>query len=667
MENNNFSLNNKSSIHGIVVRAKEGISKNPQFEFPKIPNDCLIILPKDIIGSNRVEILKETIPLFASSYVSYINQPLFGVFAPNLEIVEDIISKTKITYSDIEEEDKKNTVNEKTIVFEQGNFDQELEKINSLSLDQKTEEDNEKKYLSYKSSLKFSRKKSQIQKTTKIIVEVENDNLNIYCPTQWPAFIINTVNGVCSFNKKKIIVHKKNTYAKKDEMLIQPGILASIASLAALKSKKVVFLHENIASYSPEIFIERETWYSKEENKTEIEKIDLTIDQGASLLFSEEISKHYIAGLIPLYDLKAIKININFIQSAYEPSHFFGGLGYVNAITSSQTHSTKLGKSLGLSPFFWLSQSLSESLIHKKTIEIESIQEQKQTIQELVERSFFNRKYAAYKVNSIFDKKLSTFAPYARGIGLAIAPSISGFSFSNENYCSPKIKLSLNFDGKAELNTSFFNNSKGSKIWKKIISEELDVKFENVQFTEEGPDLIDSGPNVLSVNSGIMASQIKLACDKINEKRFIEGLPISVTLGGTKKGNKTILFSSKSWITMIIEASINPVSLEPIVNSVWVNCAIGSLVDEKSYTSNLKQVIISYLIEMGAKLAKDDEFFIDIKINHKYENISDSITSGIKGVVSAAFNTALEMALNIENISLPITSEKILSAIGENI
>jgi len=164
-----------------------------------------------------------------------------------------------------------------------------------------------------------------------------------------------------------------------------------------------------------------------------------------------------------------------------------------------------------------------------------------------------------------------------------------------------------------------------------------------------------------------MASQIKLACDKINEKRFIEGLPISVTLGGAKKGNKTILFSSNSWITMIIEASINPVSLEPLVNSVWVNCSIGALVDEKTYTSNLKQVIISYLIEMGAKLAKDDEFFIDIKINHKYENISDSITSGMKGVVSAAFNTALEMALNVENISLPITSEKILSAIGENI
>ena len=46
MENNNFTLNNKSAIHGIVVRAKEGVSKNPQFEFPKIPNDCLLIFQK---------------------------------------------------------------------------------------------------------------------------------------------------------------------------------------------------------------------------------------------------------------------------------------------------------------------------------------------------------------------------------------------------------------------------------------------------------------------------------------------------------------------------------------------------------------------------------------------------------------------------------------------
>jgi xanthine dehydrogenase molybdopterin-binding subunit B len=679
MEKKIFSLNKNGTLHGLIVRACEGVSKNPQYKLPTIADDCLIILPKDIKGSNRIDILKETIPLLASSSIKYINQPLFGIFAPTLERAEEIIKKIEITYQDIDETDQ--VENKKEISFEDGDFQKELTNIleeNTAEVIEETKEEEaegeqepEKKnnvtYKSFSSKIKFNRVTSTTNQTTKVIATLDKDILNIYSPTQWPALVENAVSNVCGYSKKKIIVHKEKTYTKKDEMLIQPAILSSIAALAALKSKKNVFIHDNLYSIRPETTIERETWYSVEDKKTIIEKINVTIDQGATQLFSQEISKQYIAGLVPLYDLKAISINFNFISSKLEPAHFFGGLGYVNAIASTQTHTTKLGKTLNLSPFFWISQSLNESSIHKNIMEVDSLQDQKAVLQDLVERSFFNRKYAAYKVNSALNKRLSTFTPYARGVGLAIAPSISGFSSSHETYSSPKIKLTLNFDGKVELNTSFFNNSKGSEIWKQIISQELDIKKEDVEFSQDGPDLIDSGPSVLSSNSGIMATQVKQACKKINEKRFIEGLPISVTIGGSRKNSKAKLFTSHSWISLIIETSVDPITLEPIVYSVWANCFIGELVDESSFISNLKQVIINCLVELGAKIAQGDDFNIDIKIEHKYENISDSITSGLKGVVTAAFNTALEMALNIDNETLPISSESILSIIGDSL
>ncbi len=677
MRNKNFSLNNKAALHGLLVKAKEGVGKNPQFKLPKIPNDCIIIFPKDIIGSNRVEISKKTIPLLASSSISYIDQPLFGIFAPSLDRVEKLIKKIKISYIEKEESDKKKS-EDISIDFNKGNYDEELKTIldinsqiaKDLQKSESPKKASEKKeilYNSLKSKLKFDRIKSNTNQTTKVIAELVDDNLNIYSPTQWPAFIVNSVSTVCGFNKKKIIVHREKTFTKKDEMLIQPAILASIAALAAIKTNKIVYIHDNISSIRPEVNIERETWYSIANKKTLIEKINVTIEQGASQIFYDEMSKQYIAGLIPLYDLKAIKINFIFIKSPLEPAHFYGGLGYVNAIASTQIHTTKLGKIFNLSPYFWISKSLFESTIHKTIFEMDSIQDQKEILQDLVERSFFNRKYAAYKVNSALDKTLSTFTPYARGIGLAIAPSISGFSSSHEAYATPKINLTLNFDGKAELNTSFFNKSKGSEIWKKIISKELDVKVDDIEFSKDGPDLIDSGPSVLSSNSGIMAVQVKLACDKINEKRFIERLPISVTVGGVKKNNKTNLFSSNSWIALIIEASVNPLTLEAVVYKVWANCSIGTLVDEIVYKSNLKQVIVNCLNEIGAITAKGNAFNIDIKINQKYAEISDSITSGLKGVVTAAFNTALEMALNIECMSLPTSSENILSLIGDDL
>ncbi|MGD1816881.1 MAG: molybdopterin cofactor-binding domain-containing protein [Pleomorphochaeta sp.] len=671
-----FSLNNKSSLQGFLVKATDGIFKNPQFKLPTIPNDCLVLFPKDIIGSNILEIQKQSIPLLASSYISYIGQPLYAVFAPTLEKAEQIAREISIEYLPVDNIDNKAILEDQTSSFEAGRYAKELDKIieeNSLIIQQNEEEKEEKKealeikYKAFKSKLKFERIKYFSNQTTCISVEINDDTLNIYAPTQWPALIVNSVSNICGFNKKKIIVNKEQTYSNKDEMLIQPAILASFAALAAVKSNKNIFIHENIEMFRPEVLIERETWYRVNDKKTILEEIKVTIDQGAFSLFSKEISKQYIAGLVPLYDLKAIKINFDFIQSPVSPTNFFGGLGYENAIASTQTHTTKLGKSLGLSPFFWTTKSLFESALHKKVMEINSLQEPKECLQDLVDRSFFNRKYAAYKVNSALDKHFSTFTPYARGIGLAIAPSISGFSTNNSTFGYPKVKLTLNFDSKVELNTSFYNASKASNIWKEIISQELDIKKKNITFCTDSTELVDSGPCTLSTNSKIMSEQVKLACKKINDKRFIEGLPISVSVARNKRPIKGPLFSSESWIALIIEAGIDPITLKPVVFKVSANCSVGDILDEVAYINNLREEILDCIFELGAKTTNGEDFNIDIKINQKSDNISDSITSGLRGAVFAAFNTALEMALNFDNDSLPTSSEKILTKIGDSL
>ncbi len=663
MTNKKFSLNNKKFLHGIVIKAKEGINKKPQIILPKIPSDSLVILPKDIIGSNIIEFQKHNIPLFASSYISYIGQPLYAVFAPTLEKAEILSSKVKIKYLENTEEDTLNNKEDITIEYQKGSYEKLYDQIienNKQNVESK-EKTTIKRYKSFYSKINFNRLSSPPTKTTKITVEIENKTLNIYSPTQWPALISSNVSKICGFNKKKIVIHKEKTYSLKDEFLIPPAILSSIAALAAIKTNKIIFIHENIETSRAKIQIEKETWYEEETQKTTIEKINVVIDQGATSILHKEFSNQLLAGLIPLYNLKGIYIKFTFTHSSNIPANFYGGLGFENALAATQIHTSRLGKSLNISPFLWINKSFYESTIYKKIIDTKNnIQIPKETLIALVDESFYNRKYSAYKVNSSNDKNFSTFTPYARGIGIAIGPSISGFSSSNETFSSPKVKLTLTFDGTIEINTSFYNSSRASEIWKSIASKELDIDKNKIEFCSNSSEIIDSGPCALSTNSKIMSEQIKQACDKINQKRFKEGLPISVTLNSKRKSTTKPLFSTESWISIVLEVSIDPISLEPIVFGVTAICSLGTLINKKTYINNMKIEILNTINELGAKTAKGNKFNLNIIINQNGENISDSISSGLRGVIYAAFNSAIEMALDSKNENLPITSDKIL-------
>lgn len=667
MKKKNFLLNNKEFLHGFIVKAHKGLNKNPQFALPKIPNDCLIIFPKDITGSNIIEINKQNIPFFASSKISYIGQPLYAIFAPSLEQAELLASEIKISYLEIEEENQ-NPVKDITFSYKQGDYDKiESEIFELINSNNNEENEDSDKFSNFKSSITFDRISAPIQKSSKIIVELEEDLLNIYSQTQWPQLIINNVSNICGYNKKKIIVNKEDSYSIKDEYLIEPAVFASVAALAAIKTNKIIFLHTIIKNSRAKIQIEKETLVDVTKKSTIIEKVNVIVNQGTTSILQDEISKQLIAGLIPLYKLKALIINFTFTHSPETPAIFFGGLGYENALAATQIHTSKLGRFFDISPYLWMQKTLYDSPIFKKAVTINNLQKPKDILSNLIDDSFYNRKYAAYKVNSAHDRSISTFTPYARGIGLAIGPSISGFSLNNENFSLPRVNLTLNFDGTAELNTSFYNNSQVSDLWKDIIYNELEVEKEKITFCDNSQEIVDSGPCTLSLNSKIMSDQIKLACQKINDRRFLEGLPISVNLGGSKKPAKTSLFNSDTWIALIMEVSIDSISLEPIVSSISANCVVGKIVNETVYKRNMKIEILNTLDELGANFAKGGNLKIDIKLNQINENISDSITQGLKGVVIAAFNIAVEMAINSNNSILPISSNNIYELMGERI
>lgn len=661
----------KNLLQGVIVKAKDGIGQIPSHKFPPLGKDCYILQAKDIPGSNRIEVLKEAFPLLNSSAITYIEQPLLLVIAPTFEKAEKIRSEIVTTYITIEQ--PKELKEPQIINYNFGNIEEELQKAQNKKIESKTgddevEENEVDPLTSFSTTIIQSRRKNTLEPIYKVIAEINDDYVDIYAPTQWSGLIQSCVATTCALKKSKIIVHKEKYFSPKDEKLITPAILAALATLGAQISKKNVAIHNSCNIYHSESHIKKTTWFDDEQNII-AEEADVTIDQGAYPLFSKELTRQYLVGLVPLYKLKAFRVKFTIKSSHKPPSHFFDGLGYIEAIAASQVHNTKLGKLFGYTPFLWIEQNLKENDIQSQIINLSNINEQKIILEKLESNSYFNRKYAAYNVNKPLNTKLSTFSSYARGIGISIAPGISGFSNYFTELPKQAIELTLKVSGNIEINTSLYNDSKSAKIWKDIINKSLDLKDENIEFTEEGPDLLDSGPSVLSTNTGNMALLIKKGCDQINNKRFQQGLPINefieIDRPTVKQG--TPYFSSNTWIASVIELRINPISLEPIVFNVSLFCSVGSIANENSYKAKLKHSAISTLYEMGAKLASAKDFKIEIILQNISNDFTDSITSGLKGTIIASFNSALNMALNEDVISLPTDSKELFKLIKDKI
>ncbi len=94
-------------------------------------------------------------------------------------------------------------------------------------------------------------------------------------------------------------------------------------------------------TYKSQYTITRETILD-ESNRPIGEKVDVVIDQGAYPLFSFEMIQQMIAGLLPLYPLKAFHASFQIVESHTPPSHFFGSLGYTSALFSTEAHTSAI-------------------------------------------------------------------------------------------------------------------------------------------------------------------------------------------------------------------------------------------------------------------------------------------------------------------------------------
>ncbi|AEC02990.1 molybdopterin cofactor-binding domain-containing protein [Parasphaerochaeta coccoides] len=668
-------LGDVPQYHGIVLCSSVSSGTIVDISMPTLPYGCFLIEPRDFSGTNSIHILDTRMPVLTSSSISYEGQPVLALFGPDIETVRNTARSIRFSYSlppvpaPVSEQEKTDGVSS-----EEGTPGQREANIAGSPLtaawdkggNPPPETETQVLEQTYTYPIRHPARAEEIV----IQAMYDQKELNMHVPTQWPFHVRESIAEALGISKRKITLKRLPYFTHRDAYVIWPSLLGVIAAAAAMKVGGKVSLSHEPAHANPLMTIHRRTVFASSTGKPLEETVTADIDQGAFPVFTQEMQRQVMAGLLPPYNLPKGSVIVTARKSSSPPASFHGDLGYATAVSSTAVHYNAVARAAGISPIDWKIKNLGEYPVRTGFVTSEKFSILRDIINETAEKSGFQRKHAAFELQKQRKNRYSTFLNYAKGIGCSAGAGISGFSSSFELADKFSVSLRLEEKDKVSFNTSFPLNGPSENIWKNMITRELDIDPESILPVDESrEELRDSGPAVLSANSGRLPRMFRKLAHDIRERRFKEPLPLeaSMTFRSPAMASHTE-FEGTSGASLAIELDIDTITLHPVVRHVWAVFSFGYVDDDKLLRTRIRQTIVHTLRESGAYFDNRDgnkPFTIDITIHNTEDGAPASVNSILRGLVMGAFLSALGQALPSGMSTIPVTSALILDHIRE--
>lgn len=628
---------------GILVRSAESSALVESITFPESDEGFVAVTAEDLGEANIVDVAGSAVPIFPSREVRYEGQPVAAVFSQDAETSQLLARDVKVEY----EKTEPRTDDLPPRIIKWGNVerfldDQTLKKVSGVYyFGQQCAEKDE-----------ILRVRAAILSSGKVVVE---------CPTQWPFHVKRTVARALGVAPESVEVRITGCESPKDKHLAIPSLIAAATAVAAKKGGCPAEIITNCPVCKPEIVVNRVSVVDKDGNLL-AEDIEASADMGAYPMFAQEMANHMICGLVPIYPVENMRLRITLYSTNKTPSSFYGTLGFPDCLATSEIHISKIASEMGVSPLDWRLAHLAPSRQRSRLIMSGDLALLRQSILETAEASDFQRKHFSFEHLRAKKNKLNSLLSYARGIGLACAPGINGFSTRFRDLSDYSIKLTIDSDGKLVVNTSFPPRSNTNPIWTSFVSRRLKIPPDDISFeAASSPALADSGPDVLSRNLGNVLAMLDEACEDISARRFKEPLPLEARVSSRRSVAKP-LFTSRVWAVVALELEIDPVTIAPVVQKCWVVTNFEMIHNRATLEAKMKRVIESTITELGGRPDRDMEDFI---VFHSLdEGRTGSVTQALSGALAAAFSSALCQAVNVDHVKLPVSSEYLFEVIG---
>ncbi len=607
----------------------------------------LVLSAADFGLYGSLSVMDEELPFFAREEVNYKGQPVLAVFGYDTEDVELFCKQMKISYQiKPDSEDYKGEQFGAPFIWSSGNTDEYFTK------NAKT----------FKSQFEVTPFSNMMLGDQKVFAVKKEGKYYIRIASQWPIHVRKSVAQAMGCGVEDVIVFPQQYYAPYDQLVITPSVLACIAALAAEQSGELVQLSCPMISWQPRITIEHETALSQDDVLL-ADRADCTIDLGAFPFFTTEVFHNVLAGLVPIYPVKAADVSIRIIRSSSPPANFFGDLGYSMALAGTEVHFSQLAASLGVQPGLWKLNNVKD--IDKKTVRVSESVKQSSDLQKLggsiksiIDKSWYSRKYASNTQKRIYAMKMNPIVNYSRGIGIAAGEGVMGFSQQFNASANYTLSVTMNENNTLTVNTGMHADKSMVGIWKDVVRQFIDIPPEDIDFLDiNSPEIMDLGPSTLSRKVGIVSSLLIKACSELSRKLTFSRLPVTVTTDYEAELTDPFYFSSCTG-AVAIDLHIDTVMLSPVIDNIWVNFHLGHVFDMDRLLNKARHTITTVLSDICPRSTAKCN--IDIRVDQDGSFTASSMTAGLRGLTTAALVGALSQALGHQIHKIPVTSDDIL-------
>lgn len=613
------------------------------------PEDSSIVtVTANDLADKNVKIMNAAMPILADGYIHYLGQPIMAVFGPDRETVDMFCAQVEVNVEPEENGRFKpaEAPNVPPYTWTSGNV------AKFFTEDAKIIE----------SEFTVETQSEALSSDERIFASFNDDVCHIKLATQWPLHAKDTVASALGLTKAQVKIYSKNFRADFDQLLYKPSMEAAVAAVAAKKSGLPVELFVSCLSWQPETKFKRQTVVNND-GKPLAEKITVDADFGAYPLFSEEAYYNILGGLTPPYDVNAIEVVININKSSKAPASFFGDLGYGAAVAFTESHFTKVAQFMGKSPYEWRCENLTKvSLMSEKVRRCMTFDALKTTLDECATDSWFSRKYSVASQTCFANHKISPIAGYAKGVGIACAHGVGGFSEKYPYGGQHNVALTLTEDNKVYVTLGFYAAKDTVEIYRDLIQDRLNIEKDNILFTSLNSENVrDFGPSVLARSVCVVPKMLDSACSQLS-KRIARGTkaPMTQQVFYPVEEDRP-LFDANTFGSVSIALHIDLIKVTPVIDNITARLKFGKVFNTTILARRIRQTICTTISHLCPCI--DNNYSIDLKVKSNPHLPEGSCSSMLCGITSAAFKSALSQALGHDVDYFPINDKDMISII----
>jgi CO/xanthine dehydrogenase Mo-binding subunit len=678
-------------LYGKTIRSTKARAKIQAIHYPVLPKEYFIIDHNDVPGQNRVKFLVNDQPFLAETMVNYIGEPILLIVGPNRQKLKELANKITIEYQPLAAAltyteslqctggaifgtDNKFA----SYAYEKGDVSLAFSQAKTIETDEYT--------TGYQ-------KHAYLENQGMIAVPEADDKVTVYGSMQCPYYIKRALEQALALPEEKVRIVQTTTGGAFGGKEDYPSILAGHAAIAAKKvGRPVAILYdrlEDMASttrrHPAQITFQTAL---DESGKIIGMKIDVILDGGAYAGISDVVLQRSLFNITGVYHIQNLEVHGCVVATNTIPNGAFRGFGAPQAFFAMEMHMEMLAKKLQKNPLDYKKLHIVKQGDTTATsglfLDKVPLPEMLETIEKM---SDYTKRYELYQKNRNH-----------HGIGISLFLHGCGFTGSGErDIIKARIKLRRQANSKqVEILAANVDMGQGLKTtFKKIVAGALAIPMTDISFNNPDTDQVpDSGPTVASRSIMIVGKLLEDASRKL-KARWQEKGAIEITqaykqperMHWDSEKSRGDAYPAYAWGINVVEATVDPLTLQVDVNGVWTVFDIGQAIDEQIIQGQIEGGVLQGLGYANMEVMTNDKSgkimqdnltsytiptMVDFgKVNHKlFTTYYNDGPFGAKGAgeltligAAPAYAAAVAQALKIHIDRLPVTPEYLLEVL----